>query len=613
MLSKNISSKQLLILLILGFVLVASAAYAEDWPKITVIYPRDSQTVAAKDSTFIFGNITPPGSTIKLRINGTTVPVHAEGGFIAFLPITPGDFRFNLVCSVQVAKKWSVARDTVLVKVKPPIATITSDTLKIGGDYMPPDGDLDITSGTDLVVRFLGTPGAKGWFSLPGVADSVPMIETTSSDNPYWGQSTFGESPEKNNTVIKGIYTATYRLPVKAKCDSAKITYHLKQGKKVVTLTSGYRVSVNSGRFPVVVRLKDSIQILRTAPRKGYFTIFQPAGIEAVATGAEGDWLKLKFSQTQEAWVFDTSAVIRPAGTLLPQSFPTTIRSTADSSKVVFQIPLSRKHVYQIEETDRRTLIVRLYDVVSNTDWIRYVSTDSLVDYAYWKQLEPDVFEFTVTVKKDIWGYDSYYDGNTFCLAIIKAPHNVGSIHGKRIVIDPGHSADPGALGPTGFTEKQANLQIALELEAILKARGAIVTMTRRDSSNVPLYQRPIITKRANADLFVSVHNNSLPEGVNPFENNGTSTYYYHIHSMDLAKAIQTELIPATGLRDHGLYYGNFAVTRPTQYPAVLAECAFMIIPEQESLLKTKAFRLKLAKAIADGIESFLEEYANGN
>ncbi len=611
MLSKNIFSSLLAAFI---FLLLVSDPHAEDWPKITVVYPKDSQTVAVRDSSFIFGNITPPSSTVKLRINGSLVPVHNEGGFIAFLPVVPGDFRFHLVCSVQVAKKWTIARDTVLIKIPQPTTTVTSDTLKIGGDYNPPSGDLELITGSELVVRFLGTPGAKGWFSLPGVADSVPMIETNSSDNPYWGQATFGETVEKNKTTIKGIYVGSFRIPAKAKCDSSKITYYLKQtGKKAVTLQSNYRVSVNTGRYPVVVRLKDSIQTLRTGPRKGYLTIFQPAGVEAVANGAEGDWIQLKLANAHDAWVFDTSAIMQPKGALLAQSFPTTIRMSADSKKVVFQIPLSRKHAFQIDEPSRRTLTVRLFDVVSNTDWIRYVSTDSLVDYAYWRQAESDVYEFTIALNKDIWGYDAYYDGNTFCIAFIKPPHNVGSIHGKRIVVDPGHSADPGSIGPTGFMEKQANLQIALELEAVLKARGAMVIMTRNDSSNVPLAQRPIITKRADADLFVSVHNNSLPEGVNPFENNGTSTYYYHIHSIDLAKAIQKELISASGLRDHGLYYGNFAVSRPTQYPAVLAECAFMILPEQEALLKTKAYRLKLAKAIADGIQSFLEGYENGN
>jgi len=45
-----------------------------------------------------------------------------------------------------------------------------------------------------------------------------------------------------------------------------------------------------------------------------------------------------------------------------------------------------------------------------------------------------------------------------------------------------------------------------------------------------------VIAKLTNADLFVSVHNNALPDGINPFTNHGVSTYYYHPHSARLAK-----------------------------------------------------------------------------
>ena len=49
------------------------------------------------------------------------------------------------------------------------------------------------------------------------------------------------------------------------------------------------------------------------------------------------------------------------------------------------------------------------------------------------------------------------------------------------------------------------------------------------------------------------------------------------------------------------------------QYPAVLVECAFMILPEQEALLKTKEFQTRTAKGIAQGIENFLREFGDGN
>jgi N-acetylmuramoyl-L-alanine amidase len=206
-----------------------------------------------------------------------------------------------------------------------------------------------------------------------------------------------------------------------------------------------------------------------------------------------------------------------------------------------------------------------------------------------------------------LWGYDAHYEGTEFTLNLKKRPKLEDHLKGLRIVIDPGHSPDPGAIGPTGFMEKDANLQIADKLRRELIDRGATVIMTRFDNSPLPLYDRPIIANKFHTDLFISVHNNALPDGVNPFYNNGTSTYYYHPHSFDLARCVQKRVVEASGLPDYGLFHGNFAVIRPTQYPAILVECAFMIIPQQEMELKTESYQKRLAKGIADGVEDFIK------
>ncbi|MBR5908507.1 MAG: N-acetylmuramoyl-L-alanine amidase, partial [Schwartzia sp.] len=64
-------------------------------------------------------------------------------------------------------------------------------------------------------------------------------------------------------------------------------------------------------------------------------------------------------------------------------------------------------------------------------------------------------------------------------------------VKGKKIVIDPGHGGeDSGAIGPTGVTEKSITLQIAKEVEKMLKEAGAKVIMTRTTDTEVSLKHR---------------------------------------------------------------------------------------------------------------------------
>ena len=131
--------------------------------------------------------------------------------------------------------------------------------------------------------------------------------------------------------------------------------------------------------------------------------------------------------------------------------------------------------------------------------------------------------------------------------------------------------------------------------------------MTRMGHEDLDLYKRVDMATKWGADLLISIHNNALPDGVNPFTHNGTSAYYYFNQARPLAEAIHKRMLKATKLPDHGLYYGNLALTRVSDCPAVLVECAFMMIPEQEAKLKTDKFQRKCASAIYKGICDYLK------
>ncbi len=178
---------------------------------------------------------------------------------------------------------------------------------------------------------------------------------------------------------------------------------------------------------------------------------------------------------------------------------------------------------------------------------------------------------------------------------------------GRKIAIDPGHPG-AGATGPSGYYEGHANLGIALALERMLEEAGAQPILIRRDTLPIGLYERTTAAIEAGGELYVSIHNNALPDGVRPFGREGTSTYYYHPHSRHLATTVQEGMLDSMRLRDLGVYWGNLAVCRMAWMPSILTEGAFMMMPDQEAALKDPEFQARYARGVFEGIRDFLAE-----
>jgi hypothetical protein len=116
---------------------------SDEAPRIEVIYPKKNQQIGAVDSTFILGNVT-PGS--KLYVNNHRIPVHPEGGFLAFIPLEPIDtgwFVFELRASNDYGGKtleWPV-------RIPEPFKTVPLDSLAILEDFRLPTVYQELTAG----------------------------------------------------------------------------------------------------------------------------------------------------------------------------------------------------------------------------------------------------------------------------------------------------------------------------------------------------------------------------------------------------------------------------------------------------------------------------------
>lgn len=180
--------------------------------------------------------------------------------------------------------------------------------------------------------------------------------------------------------------------------------------------------------------------------------------------------------------------------------------------------------------------------------------------------------------------------------------------NGRRVVvIDPGHGgSDPGAIGIGGLREIDIVLPIGLQVASLLEQQGVQVVLTRRDNRDVELDPRVQIAERANADLFVSIHANSI--NMSRPDVNGVETYYYSPNGGRLAQVIHSNVIRGTGMIDRGVRRARFYVIRNTSMPAVLVETGFVTGAQDARRLSDPNFRNQMALAIARGILQYIQQ-----
>ena len=227
------------------------------------------------------------------------------------------------------------------------------------------------------------------------------------------------------------------------------------------------------------------------------------------------------------------------------------------------------------------------------------------------------------------------------------------------VVIDPGHGGkDPGALGKTA-KEKDIVLAVALKLGNLIKKNypNVKVIYTRDKDVFVELGERAAIANRNNANLFISIHANSVDgssstHGTETFvmglhkndanlavakrensvilqEDNYSSKYdgfdpndpesniifslfqnAYSDQSLLLAASIEEEFKTLKRF-DRGVKQAGFLVLWKTAMPSVLTELGFMSNSEEEQYMKSDAGQTELAVSIYNAFAKYKSQYDN--
>jgi len=602
---------------------------------LRVVYPAAGDAIDVRDSSFLFG--TAGSGKASLTINGAPVRVWPNGTWLAWLAMPPDSvMRFDLVARTttdSATLSYQVPRTRRFV---PPTAPVWLDSLSI---Y--PRGRVWWPAGEWLTVGVRAAPGAEVLIRWPDgrttplVADPRPE-EVPDAIRAFDHDTSRLVTPPSVTRYTGAVRGAAVGLPMGPAVGASAPSCPAPAGVGGCTPIAGdsagpvieaiYGIDTARARWPVQITLLDSTPQLimldddtartgktdrmtvgRTRPGATYQWFF-PTGTRAAVSGRIGNELRLALTRSSEAWVSVVDAVPLPVGLPALRATVGSVTLTPGSGYLTLRIPLSSRVPFQVVEDSRR-LTLRLYGTATDVNWIRYGGTDSLISAMSADQPTTDETDLILDLSRPVWGYRTRWSGTDLLLDVRRPPpiQRAHPLAGRRIVVDPGHPP-AGATGPSGFREAEANLAVALKLRDLLVQAGAEVIMTRSTDSAVDLYPRTRLADSVNAELLVSIHNNALPDGVEPWRNNGSSVFYNSPRSIPLAMAVQRALVQQLGLRDLGVGRGDLALVRPTWMPSILCEGLFMMIPDQEAALRSPAGQALYARAVFEGVQSFLLE-----
>ncbi len=188
-------------------------------------------------------------------------------------------------------------------------------------------------------------------------------------------------------------------------------------------------------------------------------------------------------------------------------------------------------------------------------------------------------------------------------------PHE---IYDYIVVVDAGHGDNVPGATKMGVSEKDINLDIVLELKKLFDRcdKNIGVYYTRVDDSNPSFENRVGLANDTDADLFLSVHNNSTASG-RMSSINGTEVMYEGGDSSGESKAFASlclnNLLAQLGCKSKGVVVGDEVyIIRESKSPVALVEVGFMTNIKELEDLQDKEYQQKAARAMYNAVLQYL-------
>lgn len=624
------------------------AARAVAPPEVVVRYPERRQRIAP-DSNFVFGSVGHGG--VELTIDGVSVPVHPEGGFLAWLavprPVADDTASYRIVAvsgpdTVRLAHP--IRRPPTGPPAGAPRPWLDPDGLEPSVRWASPDDriELDLVAERGATItamvgdlRYEAAPEGEGRGTLARFTLALPAARVHEAACGA-GRCVRGV-PEPGGRLVDSPWAfapvPVDTIPIQLTVASGGAARRVEMRLPLGLVPDGGGLAARLVEAEDRVNGRSGVVVGRPTPAGPYRWRFAPGSIAPV-TGRVGDRLRLELGEGLETWVLAEDAEpVRVSG--VARTRDARVGSAAGFRGVTLRVGLSRAVPTDVRQVGPRTVELVLYGTLGGLSRIGLGVGTGVTDIR-WRQEAGPATRIEIDLAWPLWGYrlaweqgdadawegpregrpealDDPVGPRVLRLDLRRPPPLDGrGLAGVVVAIDPGHPGG-GSYGPTGLFEGDANLAVAGRLERMLRELGAEPVLVRRGAGPVGLYDRTRRAREADADLFVSIHNNALPDGIRPFDRAGTATYYYHAGAAPLARAVQRELVERLEIGDLGVLWGDLAVAREPWMPAILVEGAFMMIPAHEAALRTADFQARYAEGILEGIRTFLEGVDSGD
>ncbi|MDE2509715.1 MAG: N-acetylmuramoyl-L-alanine amidase, partial [Elusimicrobia bacterium] len=451
---------------------------------ITFVWPPEGMVLSAENE-FVFGSVA--NATAPFQINGTTVVPHKDGGFIAWLPIAAGTFTFH----AELALSSGTASADRSIFVPPAPVPLPDGALAIDPASLSPHSDLELRPGDFWTIRMMASRGKPARARV--------------GDGPW--------RPLREINPRLGIYEAIFEVSPGEKIGPARVEYEVGSGWSTKRIKGTATVAAPA-EAPLVATVKGNsagFANIKTEPNQG-FLIFPPAGTRMLVSGRDGESVRVALSPTLAGWI--DARDVDLAAEVPPHAETGNVAVSETPSGASVKISLSERVPFDVQENDSLDAVtVRVYSSVGHTNIVSYEGGADFVDFVRWRQEATGVTAFTVRLKpgRKLWGWNARFDGGSALRLDLRRPPTVNPrrpLEGLRVMLDPGHMPSaPGAIGPLGTKEMDANYAIAEAAAEALRKEGAVPLLTRGTTTDeVSLTDRPKQAVERGADVFISLH-----------------------------------------------------------------------------------------------------------